>query len=341
VSELMELQGKASSRMPVVVGVFVALCVAGAVVMKSMRGVKTGVNDVTEADTISLAAKPCAGPGQNCEESKCCENKDHKCFVKNQWWASCTATCDTNEIDPYDNLKWNCLELNATVARMQCAKDHEDCRLNGGKCCNKDWTCYVKDEHWSNCNADCKQGEGANSYDKGSWSCEIHEFVCDALTNESLADSLDTAQKLSTCCQDQLCNGAPCTGDKADKCTFYEKKLAQASVTTAAATTGAAAVTTAAGTTGAAAAAGCPTKRNLAARDQAGTCDDGRCKTSHKCCPANNRCIPKSSSCSDPPPATCKDTCKSPFQCCEAQQNQCLKSPIENKPDLCTCITPA
>jgi hypothetical protein len=79
----------------------------------------------------------------------------------------------------------------------------------------------------------------------------------------------------------------------------------------------------------------CVTKIDLRARDEAGSCD-GRCSDGHKCCPENSRCVPDGTDCGSPPD-TCVGTCTSGWNCCIAQGNQCLKHPIPQKSDLCTC----
>jgi len=228
--EIEQQRPGALRRMPVVVGVCAVL---GVVAIGFTKGMTSGRHDmtklVTEERMISLAEEDCEADGStDCMESRCCQNPEEKCYLKNQHWASCKKTCDPDETDPYDNLKWDCTELNKTTS-LQCSKDHEDCRANP-KCCNADFICYVKDGDWANCNADCVQGDGANSYDTGSYSCEIHEFDCATITNSSDPASKDTAQKLLKCCQDQYCDGSECTGDKVNRCTFYEKKMAQASL---------------------------------------------------------------------------------------------------------------
>jgi len=80
---------------------------------------------------------------------------------------------------------------------------------------------------------------------------------------------------------------------------------------------------------------GCRTKRDLRPGDEAGSCKD-RCHSSHKCCPDTNRCVPATSTCKDPP-KDCIGTCAKGWNCCIAQGNQCLKHPIPEKDDLCTC----
>lgn len=167
----------------------------------------------------SPSATVCSATGTDCTESKCCQDAGHKCYSKDQNWASCKQTCDSTEVDPADNQTWDCAELNETSS-LQCSKEHENCQANP-KCCHAGWSCYIKDGGGANCSADCIQGEGANS-------CEIHDFRCRTITNLSNIASKDVAEKLLKCCQEQKCAGAECIGDYANKCTFYERKLAQA-----------------------------------------------------------------------------------------------------------------
>jgi len=221
-SEATEQQKGLSWRRPVVVGVCATLAVAATVGMSRMT---TGVHNVTQDGVISLAATAgCAGSWGGCLASGCCQEAGQTCYLKNQWWAQCKPTCDSTWVDPHDNLTWDCTVKNAT-SDLKCAKDTEDCRVAGNECCNKDFACYIKHGTWANCNADCVQGVGTNSYDpdgKESWSCEIHDMVCPNITNPNTT----TPKDLLDCCQTQYCDGARCTGPKVNKCTFYEKQVA-------------------------------------------------------------------------------------------------------------------
>jgi len=53
---------------------------------------------VLKGDGAEPVAEPlqCAADGENCRESQCCQNQDHSCYEKNQWWSSCrpTGTCN-------------------------------------------------------------------------------------------------------------------------------------------------------------------------------------------------------------------------------------------------------
>lgn len=60
----------------------------------------------------------------------------------------------------------------------------------------------------------------------------------------------------------------------------------------------------------------------------------GRCGAGYRCCEENLRCVPLDQDCSNPPP-DCHMTCSGNFQCCQAQGNQCLPTPISNYNDLC------
>jgi len=248
-SEVMEQQSKGKLwKKPTVIGVCAAFGIAAMVVIKRMP---TGFHDVTETDVISLAAAKCpAGPYENCMNDACgddkfkCADPGFKCYQKNQYWAQCQPTCDPSWIDPHDNLTWECLILNVT-SEKKCAKDGDKCEGQQG-CCNTDFTCYIKHDTWSNCNADCVQGPGANSYDSNSdesWTCEVHDMSCPDL--DPNATGLNLAVAKLGCCQTNLCNGGPCTGGDVNKCTFYEKEVAKSAYAAAGA---APAVTTTQGT---------------------------------------------------------------------------------------------
>jgi len=79
----------------------------------------------------------------------------------------------------------------------------------------------------------------------------------------------------------------------------------------------------------------CTTKINIRPRDEGGSCLR-RCASGFRCCPENNRCVRNNLDCSNPQ-KDCRGACTSGWICCIAQGNQCLKSPIPDKDDLCTC----
>lgn len=56
----------------------------------------------------------CAAEGADCTELRCCSNSDHKCFEKDETFASCKATCipGMNLSEPADSrVPWSCREL--------------------------------------------------------------------------------------------------------------------------------------------------------------------------------------------------------------------------------------
>lgn len=80
---------------------------------------------------------------------------------------------------------------------------------------------------------------------------------------------------------------------------------------------------------------GCATKINIRPRDEGGSCEN-RCSSNHRCCPESNRCVPDALDCNTPQ-KDCIGACAKGWNCCIAQGNQCLKHPIPDKNDLCTC----
>jgi len=267
-SEMMEQENQwVPSRKPLVLGICAAIVVAAMVVFKRMP---VGLGKVAQKELIDLAAADdCSSDTENCMESKCCKIAGRKCFMKNQYWSNCNETCAPGHVDAYDKVHgittgWNCTEL----TKGQCAKDHEDCTGKDG-CCSKGHVCYIKNEHWKNCNEGCERGVGANEFEHSdykheSWSCEIHElgqYCPDAKLNQAS----DPAEHLK-CCKETFCKGKTDEECETKICAFYynatDKTNASGSTTTAAPgnTTGAAttvattANTTAAATTAAAAA---------------------------------------------------------------------------------------
>jgi len=250
-SEMMEEEGRwVSWRKPLVVGMCAALLIAAMVVFKRMPDVPQdelmdGFGDMAQDELIDLAAAgDCVDDVSNCMESKCCKFENRKCYMKNQYWATCNDTCDKTHQDQWDkdnNITdgWACTELKKGV----CAKDHEDCNAATGKsgCCSADHVCYKKNEHWWNCNKDCQTGAGENDFDSGhpndKWSCEIQELeTLKAPTCTSLNES-STTRDLLQCCVDALCDGDEEKADcKTKSCAFY---FQNAENTTGDATTGA------------------------------------------------------------------------------------------------------
>mmetsp|Transcript_41231 Transcript_41231/g.79013 ORF Transcript_41231/g.79013 Transcript_41231/m.79013 type:complete len:355 (+) Transcript_41231:1-1065(+) len=181
-----------------------------------------------ETDGAESNETSCSGATENCMETRCCADEGFKCYMKNQYFSNCNATCNTDHQDDYDKSQnitagWNCTELKVEET-TKCAKDTEDCSTNTNCCDGADGTkmiCFIKADGWSNCNPTCNT-TGENSYDKGGgpWSCEHHELKCADL-NESA-----TPCDLLKCCQENHCDGKRCTEGV---CTYYEDHLGDAS----------------------------------------------------------------------------------------------------------------
>merc|ERR1719150_2579341 len=65
----------------------------------------------------------CSVNGENCMDSKCCLLPGMTCYVKNEHWASCNATCNekmmwnssTNKFEEQDEKVWNCSVLSQST----------------------------------------------------------------------------------------------------------------------------------------------------------------------------------------------------------------------------------
>jgi len=192
-SEVTEQQSlKAPWRNTVAVVIGSGLLIAAMVVMSTSLRPPTDVKKDYDY-LVNLAEQECSQPHENCMESHCCSNPEHKCFMKNQYWANCNATCNTGYQDWWDrNQKppvtdgWNCTELNHPEKKLPCSKDSEDCSGNT-ECCGEQMICFIKADGWSNCNPTCNYTN--NIYDKGqNWTCEHHELKCDPALSENATE---------------------------------------------------------------------------------------------------------------------------------------------------------
>lgn len=129
-------------------------------------------------DENDLCKEVCVpSDGADCSTWQCCTTAGHKCFKKHQWYAGCKESCDTEEIDSYDNQTWSCDVLSdaAPPVPLTCAMSHENC--NAAACCQEvTKTCFKKDDNWSGCR-DIGTCEAGKPYDKDtapyntSWDC--------------------------------------------------------------------------------------------------------------------------------------------------------------------------
>jgi len=223
-----------SWRKPLAVSTCAALLAAAIVVFKR---IPAGLGEVAQDELIGLAADDCSSDTESCMGTRCCKISGRKCYMKNEYWANCNDTCDTNHQDAWDKQNnitdgWNCTELKP-LAKDACAEDDKDCGGAGGNCCSEGHVCYIKNEWWRNCNTGCEMGAGKNEFDKEreneSWSCEIHDLGAKC----SLGESASPAD-LYNCCKTTFCTDPKDDCNKT-KCAFYVAALNPAATTTAAA----------------------------------------------------------------------------------------------------------
>ena len=82
------------------------------------RSLAGQVGEWTCQNRCSLPSKlECVMDGQNCQQSRCCQNPDKTCYVKNEHWSSCrpTVTCVKGE-------KWDEEAKAAAAAKKLAAK---------------------------------------------------------------------------------------------------------------------------------------------------------------------------------------------------------------------------
>jgi len=59
--------------------------------------------------TGQVAPRPaCAGKHDNCMETGCCKHPGHKCYMKDNWWASCLPSCTPAMKDYVNKVPWTC-----------------------------------------------------------------------------------------------------------------------------------------------------------------------------------------------------------------------------------------
>jgi len=160
----------------------------------------------------------CSAAGDSCLDSKCCADSYHKCYTKNEHWASCNATCSNkmkwvdNAWQKQDEHVWDCDELkhdgptgktDNQAPEDICTKAGENCMLS--KCCqDAGHTCYTKDEHWASCNLTCSS---TWKWESGGWNDKgEHVWDCDELQKND-EDAEQSFCDMSGC---QECSGSQC-----------------------------------------------------------------------------------------------------------------------------------
>jgi len=62
--------------------------------------------EITADPVWSCKTLSCTADGDNCMTSRCCQQSGSQCYLKNEHWASCNQTCDTNMVWNHDGGKW-------------------------------------------------------------------------------------------------------------------------------------------------------------------------------------------------------------------------------------------
>merc|ERR1712079_365539 len=75
-------------------------------------GSKTQFKGSTANDDEVADRSTCTAPKKDCRETKCCQVKGQKCFVKHKHWAGCRHRCEEGKPDPSDphehRKPWSC-----------------------------------------------------------------------------------------------------------------------------------------------------------------------------------------------------------------------------------------
>jgi len=92
---------------------------SGRFLRASMRGDDMGVTPTpTPVPTPAPTPGGCAEAGDDCQSSKCCADTSLNCYQKDEYWASCKASC-TPGMDPRDPIQyqsaWTCKLLVGSV----------------------------------------------------------------------------------------------------------------------------------------------------------------------------------------------------------------------------------
>lgn len=105
---------------------------------------------------------PCADPGMDCRQSKCCRQPGHVCFEKNEGWATCKGGCIPGGPDfgDVDGEPWSCKKLGeakpgaAPWVAEQCAAGWDNC-VQKGCCKNPGEICYKQNDYFGECKVAC------------------------------------------------------------------------------------------------------------------------------------------------------------------------------------------
>jgi len=212
----------------VAVSLCATMAVAGYVLMPGNRSLHTEETD----GLVVLAEKKCSKMyGEDCWDTRCCVDEGYVCVMKNSWWASCRPKADAvpGFVDSWDNSTWNGSILEPLAGGDKaCLGDTDDC-TEVGCCKTPGYSCFVKNEHYANCNASCTIGISPTDpvEHQTPWSCEIVDLsshdAC-TLTAEASMTELKDCCKKSQCGAEALkalggVDEATCV---ASKCSAYD-----------------------------------------------------------------------------------------------------------------------
>jgi len=126
----------------------------------------------------------CAAVNGDCSKSQCCNTPGMQCYMKDQYYGTCRAACDTDELE---TLGWSCKSLGTRLPQPapkpnpatekiadwvaeECAKGGEDCRKS--TCCAEaGHQCFEKNSTFATCKASCTPGPDLYDTDNKEWSC--------------------------------------------------------------------------------------------------------------------------------------------------------------------------
>jgi len=136
----------------------------------------SGLSNVVSFVAADVAAGPvrkapwqCSADGDDCRDTQCCSNSGSQCYVKNKYWASCNATCDS-ERPGADGKTWSCDKLGER-APPACSWEGENCTAS--KCCRREgFKCFAHDATWASCSDDCAKLQKFKVGGK-PWSCKV------------------------------------------------------------------------------------------------------------------------------------------------------------------------
>lgn len=114
----------------------------------------------------------CSALKENCNVTRCCQNKKLTCYEKNDEFADCRASCKKGLHDDDKgqwHTPWSCQALN----RGGCSKVKENCNVT--KCCqDPTLTCFEKNAEFATCTTSCQPGihpKDAKQW-RTPWSCQ-------------------------------------------------------------------------------------------------------------------------------------------------------------------------